>query len=161
MKHPVLDNRRRLRVVAIVDIIKGVLVLGIALGILHASSHVLEDGGVSLLHLLDVDVNLGLPRKFLMLLQMADGEHGWITVAAAGYAALRFVEAYGLWFTRNWARWLGLVSSGIYVPFELYYFLRGPSWTTFSVLLVNLVVLWLLWPRHPAPSSEPTNPTSA
>ena len=161
MKHPVLDNRRRLRVVAIVDIIKGVLILGIALGVLHASSHVLENGGLSLLRLLDVDRTLAIPRHFLHLMQLADGERGWITVAAGAYAMLRFVEAYGLWFTRNWARWLGLVSSCIYVPFELYYFLRGPSWTTFSVLMVNLIVVWLLWPRRNLPSSDPTTPTSA
>jgi len=92
MKHPVLDNRRRLRVVAVVDLIKGVLVLGIALGILRASSHVLENGGLALLHLLDVDANLGLPHKFLMLLQVADGERGWITLAAAGHPAPRFHE---------------------------------------------------------------------
>jgi uncharacterized membrane protein (DUF2068 family) len=161
MKHPVLDNRRRLRVVAIVDIIKGVLILGIALGVLHASSHVLENGGLSLLRLLDVDRTLAIPRHFLHLMQLADGERGWITVAAAAYAMLRFVEAYGLWFTRNWARWLGLLSSCIYVPFELYYFLRGPSWTTFSVLLVNVIVVWLLWPRRNLPSSDPTASTIA
>ena len=159
MKHPVLDNRRRLRVVAVVDIIKGVLILGLALGILHASSHVLEDGGTSLLRLLDVDQTLTIPRGFLHLMQLADGERGWITVAAGAYATLRFIEAYGLWFTRNWARWLGLVSSSIYVPFELYYFLRGPSFTTFSVMLVNMVVVWLLWPPRIPPPSDPTTPT--
>lgn len=161
MKHPVLDNRRRLRVVAVVDVVKGVLILGLALGILHASSHVLENGGILLLHLLDVDQTLAIPRGFLHLMQLADGERGWITVAAAAYASLRFVEAYGLWFTRNWARWLGLVSSSIYVPFELYYFLRGPSLTTFSVMLVNIVVVWLLWPPRILPSSDPTTPTNA
>jgi uncharacterized membrane protein (DUF2068 family) len=161
MKHPVLDNRQRLRVVAIVDIVKGLLILGLALGVLHASSHVLENAGVSLLGLLDVDRTLAIPRSFLHLMQLADGERGWITVAAAAYALLRFVEAYGLWFTRNWARWLGLVSSCIYVPFELYYFLRGPSWTTFSVLAVNLIVVWLLWPRRKTPPTDTTTPTNA
>ena len=158
---PDLANRRRLRVVAVVDVIKGVLILAIALGVLNASSHVLEHGGQALLRLLDMDPHLGLPHKFIALLQLADGERGWITLAAAGYAALRFIEAYGLWTTRNWARWLGLVSAGLYVPFELYYFLRGPGWTTFGVLLVNLAVLWLLWPRHTPNSPEQTTPTSA
>ncbi|HMB57415.1 MAG TPA: DUF2127 domain-containing protein, partial [Arenimonas sp.] len=75
-------------------------------------------------------------------------------LAATAYAALRFLEAYGLWFARSWARWLGIVSAGIYVPFELYYFVRDPSWTSISVLSINVAVLWLLWPqRRPIISS--------
>jgi len=142
-----LDARRKLRIVAVVDIIKGVTILAIGFGILSAHSNVLENGGVSLLRLLDIDPTLGVPRKFLSLLHAADTEHGLLTLAAVAYAALRFFEAYGLWFMRNWARWLGLVSAGIYVPFELYYLVRDPSLTSVSVLAINLIVLWLLWPR--------------
>lgn len=142
-----LDARRKLRIVSVVDIIKGVTILAIGFGILSAHSHVLENGGVSLLRLLDIDPTLGVARKFLSLLHAADSEHGLLTLAAVAYAALRFFEAYGLWFMRNWARWLGLVSAGIYVPFELYYLVRDPSLTSVSVLTVNLIVLWLLWPR--------------
>jgi uncharacterized membrane protein (DUF2068 family) len=53
---------------------------------------------------------------------------------------------------RNWARWLGMISAGIYVPFELYYLFRTPSWTSVSVLSINLAVLWLLWPRRRCPT---------
>jgi uncharacterized membrane protein (DUF2068 family) len=143
-----LNARRKLRIVAVVDIVKGATILAIGFGILSAHSHVLENGGVSLLRLLDIDPTLGVPRKFLALLHAADSEHGLLTLAAIAYAALRFLEAYGLWFMRTWARWLGIVSAGIYVPFELYYFARDPSLTSISVLSINLVVLWLLWPRR-------------
>jgi uncharacterized membrane protein (DUF2068 family) len=155
-----LNARRKLRIVAVIDMVKGAAILAIGFGILSAHSHVLENGGVSLLKLLDIDATLGVPRKFLALLHAADTEHGLLTLAALAYAALRFVEAYGLWFMRTWARWLGLVSAGIYVPFELYYLFRTPSWTSVSVLAINLAVLWLLWPRRrpatPAPSPTPT-----
>ena len=147
-----LNARRKLRIVAVVDMFKGLAILAIGFGILNAHSHVLENGGVSLLRLLDIDPSLGVPRKFLALLHAADTEHGLLTLAACAYATLRFVEAYGLWFMRNWARWLGLISAGIYVPFELYYFVRQPSLTSVSVMAINLAVLWLLWPnRKPSP----------
>jgi uncharacterized membrane protein (DUF2068 family) len=85
------------------------------------------------------------------MLHAADSEHGLLSLAAAAYASLRFIEAYGLWRMRGWARWLGLVSAGIYVPFELYYLVRQPSLTSVGVLSINLAVLWLLWPnRRPA-----------
>jgi len=148
-----LNARRKLRIVAIIDVIKGASVLAIGLGLLNAHSHVLENGGVSLLNLLDIDPTLGLPRKFLALLHAADTEHGLLVLAAVAYAILRFVEAYGLWSMRGWARWLGIFSAGIYVPFELYYFVRQPSLTSAGVMAINLVVLWLLWPN-----SRPTQP---
>ena len=144
-----LNARRKLRIVATIDVIKGLSILAIAFGILNAHSHVLENGGISLLRLLDVDITLAAPRKFLAFLHAADNKKMLLTLAAIAYASLRFVEAYGLWFMRNWARWLGIVSAGIYVPFELYYFARDPSWTSVSVLSINLIILWLLWPRRP------------
>jgi uncharacterized membrane protein (DUF2068 family) len=143
-----LDARRKLRIVAVVDLVKGTLILAIAFGVLSARSHALENGGVSLLRLLDIDATLDIPRRFLAFLHAADTEHGLLSLAAVAYAAVRFIEAYGLWFVRNWARWLGLVSAGIYVPFELYYFIQDRSWTSFGVLSFNVIVLWLLWPRH-------------
>jgi uncharacterized membrane protein (DUF2068 family) len=157
-----LNARRKLRIVAVIDIFKGLAVLSIGFGILNAHSHVLENGGISLLRLLDIDSSLSLPRKFLSFLHAADTEHGLLTLAATAYAALRFIEGYGLWFVRNWARWLGIFSAGIYVPFELYYFARSPSWTSVSVLSINLIVLWLLWPRRRPPSSTtPSSPGTA
>lgn len=150
-----LNARRKLRIVAVVDIFKGLAILAIGFGILNAHSHVLENGGVSLLRLLDIDATLGVPRKFLALLHAADTEHSLLTLAACAYATLRFVEGYGLWFMRNWARWLGLVSAGIYVPFELYYFVRQPSFTSASVMAINLIVLWLLWPSSRKTSETP------
>lgn len=143
-----LSARRRLRTVALIDLFKGVVILAIGLGILNAHSNVLENGGLVLLRVLDLDPDLGAARKFLAFLHAADTEHGLLTLAASAYASLRFIEAYGLWFTRNWARWLGLVSTSIYVPFEIYYLIKGPGWATFSVLMINLLVLWLLWPRR-------------
>lgn len=143
-----LTSRRRLRTVAFIDIFKGLAILAIGLGILNADSHVLENGGLLLLQVLDLDPTHSTASKFLALLHAADSEHGLLTLAALAYASLRFIEAYGLWRTRNWARWLGLISTSIYVPFEIYYLIKGPGWTTFSVLMINLLVLWLLWPRR-------------
>lgn len=142
-----LGARRRLRIVSIIDIIKGIVILSVGLGILRAQSHVLEHGGQALMRMLDLNQNLGAPHKFIELLHAADMQHGLLMLFAVAYALIRFVEAYGLWFGKAWARWLGLVSSGMYVPFELYYFIKSPGWTTLAVLGVNLCVVRLLWPN--------------
>ena len=61
--------------------------------------------------------------------------------AAALYAALRFLEAYGLWRNRRWAEWLAALSGAIYIPFELYELHRGVSWLKLAALLLNAAVL--------------------
>jgi uncharacterized membrane protein (DUF2068 family) len=147
--------RRKLRIVAVIDLFKGLAVLAIGFGLMKAHHNVLEAGGVSLLNLLDIDASLTWPRRFLALLHAADNEHSLLVLAACAYAALRFVESWGLWHVKNWARWLGIVSCGIYVPFELYYLFRTPNWTSVSVLTINLAVLWLLWPRSTLPTTPP------
>lgn len=142
------SNQQRLRVVALIDVCKAAGVLAIGVGLLKAQSHVLEDGGRSLLRFLHVSSNYLGSQRFLGLLHAADLRHGLLFGVACAYAGLRLAEAYGLWNGREWARWLGLLSAGIYVPVELYYLWHAPSWEVLSVLVLNLVVLWLLWPRR-------------
>lgn len=143
-----LNPGTRLRIVAIIDVIKGIAILSVGLGILRAQSHVLEHGGQTLMRMLDLNQNLGAPHKFIEFLHAADMQHGLLMLFAATYALIRFIEAFGLWFSKSWARWLGLISSGMYVPFELYYFIKSPGWTTLAVLGINLCVIWLLWPNR-------------
>lgn len=153
-----LDARRKLRIVAIIDVVKGSAAVAAGMGLLRANAHALENGGASLLRAFDIDPTMGLPRQLLVLLHAADAQHGLLTLVIGLYALLRFVEAYGLWFQRNWARWLGIATVSVYVPFELAYLVRDPGWTSASVLGINLIVLWLLWPRRASPiSTEPGN----
>ena len=143
-----LPPQRKLRIVALIDVAKAATVLAAGLGLLEANSTVLEHGGRTLLRLLELDPTNGIAHAFLALMQGADRNHGVLATVAGAYAALRLVEAYGLWFARNWARWLGLFSAGIYVPFEIAYLVRQPNAIGVAVLAVNLAVLWLLWPRR-------------
>ena len=142
-----LPPLRKLRIVAWIDVAKAVAVLAVGFGLLEADSTVLESGGRTLLRLLELDPARGAAHAFLELMHGFDNNHGVLASVAAAYAGLRLAEAYGLWFGRNWARWLGLASAGLYVPFEVAYLVRQPNLLGVGVLTVNLVVLWLLWPR--------------
>jgi len=72
---------------------------------------------------------------------------GSVHLAAAigfGYAALRFVEAWGLWRVRRWGSWLGCISAAVYLPLDVYALIQHPGWLAVTVLVVNLVVVWVL-----------------
>ena len=60
------------------------------------------------------------------------------------YAAVRFVEAWGLWRARGWASWLGCIGAAMYLPIELRELWRHPGWLPATVLAINLAVVWVL-----------------
>jgi uncharacterized membrane protein (DUF2068 family) len=65
------------------------------------------------------------------------------------YAAVRWIEAYGLWLGRRWAEWFAVASGVIYVPAELYELSRSVSWTKLLLLAANVCIvaylIYVLW----------------
>ncbi|MDH3437223.1 MAG: DUF2127 domain-containing protein, partial [Betaproteobacteria bacterium] len=95
------------------------------------------------------------PRIFVeFAAKLTDARLGTLAALAAGYACVRFIEAYGLWRGRRWAEWFAAVSGGIYIPFEIYELFRGVAWLSLGALLVNVLVVGLminaLFRGHPA-----------
>ena len=66
----------------------------------------------------------------------------WMLAALAlTYSCVRFIEAYGLWRDRPWAKWLAALSGAIYVPFELYELYLGLSAIKVAALVLNVAVV--------------------
>jgi uncharacterized membrane protein (DUF2068 family) len=57
------------------------------------------------------------------------------------YAAIRFVEGYGLWKSCAWAEWLAAVSGAIYLPIEISHLIKHASIINITVLATNTVVV--------------------
>ncbi len=75
---------------------------------------------------------------------MTDGQLWAIALSALLYALARFVEAYGLWHDRRWAEWFGLLTGGVYIPFELFEIARGVTWPKTVLLIANAGVVGYL-----------------
>jgi uncharacterized membrane protein (DUF2068 family) len=86
-----------------------------------------------------------------------------LALGALAYSLVRFVEAYGLWRGQGWARWLGLVTAGLYVPVEVVKLVRHVSWAGAAVLSINLIVLLILWRArmNDFGPPRPTEPSTA
>lgn len=81
-------------------------------------------------------------RIFVELLSNLSSTRLWMLAAfAISYSAVRFIEAYGLWRDRAWAKWFAALSGAIYVPFELYELYLGPSRLKLAALILNLAVV--------------------
>jgi len=135
-----------LKGIALFEASKGLLVLLTALAAfryIHYDWQLLAERIVAHFHmnparrypriLLALSHNMTEPR----LLALAFG--------ALFYVALRWVEAYGLWFGRNWATMLGIISAGLYLPFEIIELVYRPSLLAALVLGSNIVIIYVLW----------------
>jgi uncharacterized membrane protein (DUF2068 family) len=134
-----------LRALALFEAAKGLLVLLVGCGLAGVLHHHARHMAESLVNHLHLNPAHHTPRVFLKLAQDFDDTKLWLLAGgAAAYAAIRFVEAYGLWRRRRWAEWLGCVGAAIYVPLELRHFVNHPGWVSTIVLGTNVVIVLYL-----------------
>lgn len=145
MHPPASRDRRALAVVATFEALKGVLALIGASGLLlwvHASLH---DAALRLLAHLHLNPASTYPHIFVDAATHLDNTNlTLLAVGAAGYAALRFAEAWGLYRHAAWAEVLAAVSGAIYVPFEIIGLWHGVNALGVGALALNLVVVAIM-----------------
>jgi len=139
-----------LRAIALFEAAKGALVLVAGFGLARLVHRDVQQVAEELVDRLHLDPAKKYPRIFIDLAANLSDAQLWALAAfATAYAALRFAEAYGLWFGRRWGEWIAAVSGGVYVPVEIYELSRGASWIKLGALLLNAAVVgymcYMLW----------------
>ncbi|MGB2815585.1 MAG: DUF2127 domain-containing protein [Burkholderiaceae bacterium] len=143
-------ERRALRTIASIEAVKGVVAIAAGLGLLSLVNRDLHHMAAALIGHVGLDPGASYPAMILHDIDVLhDARPRTILLAAGGYAAVRFAEAYGLWNVRRWGEWLGAVSGAVYVPFELQHWMHRPSAFATTVIVVNIAVVvflfWQLW----------------
>jgi uncharacterized membrane protein (DUF2068 family) len=144
------------RFVALVEALKGALVLAAGLGLFALVHRHAQSAAEDLVAHFHLNPASRTPRIFIDAARSTTDARLWLLAgAAAGYATLRFVEAYGLWRKRRWAEWFAALSGAAYLPIELYELWLGASWAKITLLAVNAAVVaymsWLLLRTGRAP----------
>ena len=134
-----------LRTIAAFEAAKGMIVLLAGFGtlaLIHFDAQRWADYIVAHLHL---DLAKHEPKIFVELANQLTNSRMWmLALAAAMYALVRFVEAYGLWYGRRWAEWFAVLSGCIYIPFELREVMLKAGWLPWAALLLNLLVVGVM-----------------
>jgi uncharacterized membrane protein (DUF2068 family) len=154
---------RGVRAVAVLETSKGLLALTAGTGLL-AFAH----GGTLLAvrHLIEwlhLDPAQDYARTILAAAaSVTDSNLLLLFSGGIAYAAMRFIEGYGLWFGRRWAEWFAALSGAIYIPFELYKVFEGIDWVRVTVLAVNvLIVAYMCVVLYRSRSAQPVPLTVA
>src|SRR5262245_35513560 len=131
-----------LRTIAIIEALKGAVVLLAAAGVVslvHRNAQAIAEEIVRNFHLNPAS---HYPRIFLDAIASLNSTRLWFFAAGAClYSAVRFTEAYGLWRERAWGEWLGVVSGGLYPPFEIYELALGVTPIKVILFGVNIVIV--------------------
>jgi len=138
---------RTLQLVALMEAVKGVIVFGAGFGVLTLLHRDVRHIAESLVTRLHIDPENHFAGIFLNAAAHVTDARLWgLAALAVAYSALRWTEAWGLWFHRRWAEWLGAVSGAIYVPIEVYELWEKPGAIKAATLALNVaVVAYLVW----------------
>jgi uncharacterized membrane protein (DUF2068 family) len=155
------SERKAIRLVAYFEAFKGILVLIAASGLLTLVHRNVQDFAARLIEHAHLNPASKYPRIFLDAAgQLQDSRLVLLALGAAVYSAIRLAEAYGLYREKAWAEVLAAASGAIYLPLELYGWVRDPTWLPACILVLNaavvVVMLLALFHRRQAQREEAT-----
>jgi len=139
IRKPILTG---VRTIALFEAAKGGLVLLAGLGLLSLIHHEVQVIAEKIVRHSHLNPASRYPQIFIdAASRVTDARLWFLAGAAAVYAILRGVEAYGLWFERRWAEWLAMVAGGIYLPVEIYELIHRASVVKAFILTTNIAIV--------------------
>ena len=126
-------------------ILKGLILLTVSLGLLplvHADiatffSRLFEtlrlDADSRILHGVILKIDALQPHDVLMA-----------SLVSMAFAAVLLTEGIGLWYQMSWAAYVAVVSTSLFIPFEIYELVAQVTVMRMLLLIVNLAIVWYL-----------------
>jgi len=147
------NQRTALHAIAAFEAIKGIAALAGLIGVLDLLHHDVRAMAMALIGRFGLDPEAHYPSLLLHYANLLpDANVRLLIMVGTAYIALRFIEAAGLWLGKVWAEYLGALSGGIYIPFEVVHLLNEPSWVNAFIVALNAVIVGYLthalWQRH-------------
>jgi uncharacterized membrane protein (DUF2068 family) len=144
------SHKTGLRTLAMIEGAKGLLAIIGAIVIFSFAHKDLSEVAFHLLSALHVNPGSRVAEGVFRAADKATTQQ--IVIAGFGvlvYAAIRLIEAVGLWRQRDWAEWFALLSACLYLPWEIYEILHRFRPIKAGILVINIVVIlyliYVLW----------------
>ncbi len=156
----IFKTEKSLKTIAVFEISKGILVLTAGFGVLSLLNDKIQEKFEYFVGQFNYSPQGKITSSiYKAITNPQDSMLILIASFAILYSSLRFVEGYGLWHQANWAKWIGLISSLIYLPYEIYDLAKHPGILPVIFIIINLVVIYILYTtitiKHkPVPGSQ-------
>ena len=138
-------NDRVLRLIALLKLLEGLLILGMAVGVLKLLHHDVAAIVTDWITVLRIDPHNEYIHLLLTKLGVLD-DHRLKEISAGSfvYAALRLTEGTGLLFRKRWAEYFTAIATGLLIPVEIHELVVHASLPRGAVLVINVAVVWYL-----------------
>ena len=142
---PAGPSQRGLLYIALFKLFKGVLLLIVGLGALRLLHKDVAEIAMHWIDMLRVDPDNGFIHALLSkMLVMDDRKLKEISAGKYFYAALLLTEGMGLLYRKHWAEYFTIITTGVFIPLEIYELIERVSAMKFLVLGVNVAIVWYL-----------------
>ncbi len=142
-----------LYLIAADKLVKGLLLIVLGLGLLRMVHADLQETVKEWAHHLHVAPgNKFLQEALAKLLNVTPGEVRAAGIGSLLYAGLYLVEGVGLLFKQRWAEWVVVVSTGVFIPVEVYEIIlsaseeawRGVAWKVAALAINGVILAYLI-----------------
>jgi uncharacterized membrane protein (DUF2068 family) len=137
-----------LLLIGLFKLVKGValLILGFSLlRLLH------RDVAATTLHWIEVlrvdPDNRFIHRALARVFRVTPKQLRELSVGTFFYAGIFLTEGTGLLTRKHWAEYMTLISTGLFIPLEIYEILRHFTWMKVAVTIINVVIVVYLAAR--------------
>ncbi len=139
------ESPAMLLLIGLFKLFKGVLLLCVGIGALRLLH---KDVSAVVLHWVDI-LHVDPDNRFIhSLLVRAFGVNAQqLKAISAGtffYSSLLLTEGTGLLLRKRWAEYFTVISTGVFIPLEIYEIFHRFTWTKIWVLAVNVAIVWYL-----------------
>ena len=143
---PVKRRAPTLYAIITIKLIRGALLLLLALGVYSLADNDLPHDFRSFLERIQADPESKFFADLAERIQnITPTNVYWVASGTAFYSLFSLVEAVGLMLRAGWAGWLAIGESAFFVPIEVYELIRGFSKTVLVILVLNVLIVWYLF----------------
>lgn len=131
--------------IGLFKLFKGVALLIAGFGLLKLLHRDVADVVQHWIEVLRVDPdNRFVHRAILRIFNVTPKQLRALSAGTFIYSAIFLTEGSGLLARKHWAEYMTLISTGLFIPLEVYEIHRHFTWLKLAVTAVNALIVWYL-----------------
>ena len=131
--------------IGIFKLLKGISLLVVGVGLLKLVHKDIAATALHWIEVLRVDPdNRFIHRALLRIFNVTPKQLRELSAGTFVYSAIFLIEGTGLLARKHWAEYMTLISTGLFIPLEVYEIYRHFTLVKLAVTIVNVAIVWYL-----------------
>jgi uncharacterized membrane protein (DUF2068 family) len=134
--------------IGVFKLVKGISLLIVAVGLLRLLNKDVATVVTHWVEVLRVDPdNRFIHRGLVRIFNVTPKQLRELSAGTFLYSAIFLTEGMGLLARKHWAEYMTLISTGLFIPLEVYEIYRHFTMVKLAVTVVNVLIVWYLAAR--------------